>query len=226
MASINGIFVKGLNTFYGHEGELLCQGNVYLGQKKICFWSQDSHGGPDHFTFESQYSEQLLNQSVSRRNPDKAIHGGSADAPFVIDYDLSMLLFDYVKLEEHEKAFKEAAQEGYTGILVLTDGYHEIIWSLPDSYTKMADDALLTALKPDLETARQTLWKETESKKHSIAIYRSLDDFVVGECIPLSEITPKKSLDRLLADSGQVPELHSHNSQFISEDRKDCDPER
>ena len=82
MARINGICVKDLNRFYGHEGELLWQGNVYLDQKKICFWSQDSHGGPDHFTFESEYDEQLFNQAISQRNPDKAIHGGSpVDTP-------------------------------------------------------------------------------------------------------------------------------------------------
>lgn len=224
MARINGICVKDLNRFYGHEGELLWQGNVYLDQKKICFWSQDSHGGPDHFTFESEYDEQLFNQAIAQRNPDKVIHGGSPDNPFVIDYDLSMLLFDYVQLEEYEQAFQDAAKDGYTGILVLTDGFHEVTWHLPESYTKMSDDDLLTALKPTLESARQTLWKETETKKHSITIYRSSNDFIIGEDIPLSELTSKKSLDHLLTDATHLSDAHNNNSHSTLKDRKD--PER
>lgn len=40
MASINGLTIKGLKQFVGHEGETLFQGNLYLNGDKIGFWSQ------------------------------------------------------------------------------------------------------------------------------------------------------------------------------------------
>lgn len=34
MASINGVTIRGLKKFYGHDGETLYQGNVYYNGKK------------------------------------------------------------------------------------------------------------------------------------------------------------------------------------------------
>lgn len=43
MASINGLTVKKLKYFEGKEGAA-AQGDLYLGNKKIAFWSQDANG--------------------------------------------------------------------------------------------------------------------------------------------------------------------------------------
>ena len=51
VASINGVSLKKLSYFVGHEGGCF-QGDVYLDGKKLGFWSQDSWGGPDNFEFE------------------------------------------------------------------------------------------------------------------------------------------------------------------------------
>ena len=61
MAQINGVTVKALKTFYGHEGEPVFQGNLYLGNKKIGFWSQDARGAiVDDVILERDYSEMAL----------------------------------------------------------------------------------------------------------------------------------------------------------------------
>lgn len=51
MASLNGVSIKNLKLYRGHEGEPLYQGNVYLDGKKVGFWSQDAWGGPDELDF-------------------------------------------------------------------------------------------------------------------------------------------------------------------------------
>ena len=44
MASINGITLKAVKRFRGHDGEPCYQGNVYIGTKKIGFWGGDKEG--------------------------------------------------------------------------------------------------------------------------------------------------------------------------------------
>lgn len=48
MASINGLTLKNIVEFKGHEGEPLFQGNIYYNNKKVGFFSQDSWGGEEH----------------------------------------------------------------------------------------------------------------------------------------------------------------------------------
>ena len=109
MASINGISVKGITKFKGHEGEPLAQGNLYVNNKKIGFWSQDSHGGPDCYVLDPKYDERLLNQAVISRNQDKAMHGTSRGGEtYTIDYDMDLLLSDLLCLREDEKEFVKA----------------------------------------------------------------------------------------------------------------------
>ena len=63
MASLNGVSLKNLKTYAGHEGEPCMQGSVYYNGKKLGFWSQDGHGGPDRFDFnenELKYINEFL----------------------------------------------------------------------------------------------------------------------------------------------------------------------
>jgi hypothetical protein len=49
MAKINGIELKNVKNFRGHEGEDLIQGDVYYKGKKVGYYSQDAWGGMDIF---------------------------------------------------------------------------------------------------------------------------------------------------------------------------------
>jgi hypothetical protein len=42
----DGIELKGVKVFKGHDGEPCHQGNLYMDGKKIGRFSEDSHGGP------------------------------------------------------------------------------------------------------------------------------------------------------------------------------------
>lgn len=213
MASINGISIKSRKNFLGHEGEPLCQGNVYLNNKKLGFWSQDSHGGPDYFTLDPKYSKALLDQAVIARNPEKAYHGKHGDRPYVIEYDMEQLLGDCVELAEEEQLYKKAVKSGYSAILLATDGVHQATWSLPHSYAQLSDEALLEKLGPAIDKAKEGFWKEGDFVKHAVKIYRSLDDFVVGDPIDLQEILVKKDLDTTLKHAKSAAEAQMPNSK-------------
>ena len=128
MASINGIMVKNLKTFCGHEGEPCFQGNLYLGGKKIGFWSQDSHGAiMDNVDLDREYSEIYLRKKIEELNKDKAISGKSiSGADYTIEYSLESLMSDLLGLLDDEKTFKKAVKNGYAMTLVVTDGYQVI----------------------------------------------------------------------------------------------------
>lgn len=196
MASINGLSIRGLNQFVGHEGETLFQGNLCLNGKNIGFWSQDSHGGPDHFALDGGWKqEKALDDAVKALYPEKAIHGVSHNGePYVVEYELSFLMYDLVTLMNDEQHYKNAVKDGYAGVLVGTDGWYEAVWSLKKSLADLSDEALLSALKKSIDEVKAQFLKEDEYTKHQFKIYRSLDDFVVGEPI---DLTPKKVEDVL-----------------------------
>ena len=64
MASIYGLTLKALKKFTGHDGEPCYQGNLYLGTKKIGFWTEDGRGGSGIYRMDPPYREGKLNVRV------------------------------------------------------------------------------------------------------------------------------------------------------------------
>lgn len=96
MSNINGLSIKKVRSFVGPEGHVY-QGDLYLGKKKIAFWSQDANGGiEDHLTMEPEYSEAKLRKAIIAANSDKAIvlHPNGSNNSFTIDYDIEELMYD------------------------------------------------------------------------------------------------------------------------------------
>lgn len=191
MASINGITVKAIKQFRGHEGEPLYQGNVYLGNKKIGWWSQDSHGGPDACYLDEPYRVRKLEEKVKMLNRDKEKTYSRGDgSTYTIDYSLDIMLGDLMVMHEDEKMFKSAVKDGYAGLLLVTDGYHafglylnkEII-GLPNEVVLMKFSKLITDGKK-----KYGFYEEDDFIKHEAKIYRSLDDFKVGKEITIEDI--------------------------------------
>lgn len=198
MATINGIMIKSLKQFRGHEQEVLFQGNLYLNGKKLGFWSQDSHCGPDSFQLEGGLKQvRVLDDLIKGMYPEKAVNMGSEENPVIIKYGLEYLLVDLIALMGDEKKFKGAMKDGYAGILVATDGYHEAVWQLPAGYTLQSNDALLMKMDAALKNTMREFFPEDKYHKHSVKIYRSLDDFVVGAPLELKD----KHVDAVLRDA-------------------------
>ena len=192
MASINGITVKALKTFRGHEGEPCCQGNLYIGAKKIGFWSQDSWGGCDNFMLDEPYSERKLDAKVKELNADKTEKLTRYDGTeAILEYSLEYLMSDLIALIQDEKIYKAAVKDGFKGVLLVSDGYHMFGWQLNENATKVSTDVLLKHYADEIEKGKvkHKFFKENEYQKHTVKIYRSTADFNIGTKIKLDDIT-------------------------------------
>ena len=191
MASINGITVKSLKKFKGHEGEPLYQGNVYLGNKKIGWWSQDSWGGPDTCYLDEPYRIRKLEAKVKELNHDKeAAFTRNDGSTYLIDYSLEIMFGDLMELKHDEDMFKSAVKNGFAGVLLVTDGYHVFGWNLNKETTDLSDDIILMQFTKLFEVGnmKHKFFEEYGIRKHQTKIYRSLEDFNVGKAIKIEDI--------------------------------------
>lgn len=191
MASINGITLKAVKMFRGHEGEPCYQGNVYIGTKKIGFWSQDSWGGCDSILLDKPYSERKLAQKVSALHPESIkTHTRPDGSTFTTEYSLDILLGNLLGLQDDEKEFKRVIKNGCCGLMVVTDGYHILSWGLYEEELEGTDDMILNKYGKFIysEKKRAGFFKENEWTKHKVKIYRSLKDFNIGVAVTLDDI--------------------------------------
>jgi hypothetical protein len=191
MASINGITLKAVKMFRGHEGEPCYQGNVYIGTKKIGFWSQDSWGGCDNFMFDRPYSERKLAKKVSELHPECIeTHTRADGSTYTIEYSLEILFSDLLRLQDDEKAFKMRIKHGASGLMMVTDGYTQLSWGLYEEELDDSDDAILTKYGKFIEDQKKKarFMKESDWVKHEVKIYRSLNDFNIGVAVTLDDI--------------------------------------
>ena len=82
MANIRGISIKAVKHFIGTEGPAY-QGNVYIGSKKVAFWSQDGNGGPDWFDMMNGFSKKKLVEAMKPYVDQKSIELKIIDESFM-----------------------------------------------------------------------------------------------------------------------------------------------
>lgn len=179
MASINGLTVKNLKYFEGTEGTA-AQGDLYLGNKKIAFWSQDADGCiDDNIDMEPGYSETRLRQAII------AAHR----RPYTLDYELEFLMSDLLSLMKTEKAWERAAKAGYVGLLEITDGFHVSQWKLSKSlYEKgVRTVEAVKAVIPEkqMDRAMASMFRDERLKEF---VCWSKEDFTIGTPLELANI--------------------------------------
>lgn len=132
MASINGVSIKSLKIFKGHDGEPLYQGNVYYKGRKLGFWSQDAHGGiEDNFLFD----ESQLKEAVD----DYRDHSGKVEDGYKEYFDASALLCEVADLTQAEKEFKKAAKKGYKAVIRVRNKIYQA-FLLSSTESPLAED--------------------------------------------------------------------------------------
>ena len=152
MASINGVEVKNLKKFVGHEGECE-QGNVYLNGKKLGFWSQDSWGGPDMFEFD----ESALNKACSD------FKDGFPDSYKYKDIcDSKEVFMGYVtELKDIEGYLKKDYKKGCKTTVLVTDGYH-MSWT---SFVQdLSEEEVLRQYSAGIEKLKAKMFKNVEPR--------------------------------------------------------------
>ena len=167
MASINGVQIKGLKSFKEHEGMNAYQGNVYIDGKKQGFWTQDFSCGADHFYFSTDV---LDSRAAAYR----------AGLPEPCEYrefvNAETMLGDLVCLMEDEKLYKRRFREGFTAMIVVSDGYHVCYFNPRPTFAlpHMSKDEIAERYAKGIEEMRGHMWPD---EPHCIRIYTSLDDF-------------------------------------------------
>ena len=162
MASVNGLTIKSLRSYEGREG-ITFQGNLYLGNKKLGFWSQDGNGGPDRFELDSKYSVSKLIQSLGLKE----------------DYELECVMGNIVKTISDEKFFKKHIDENHA--LYILNFYGKVdSWIIPRNCPKKDIDAFRDKYLQDKNLNSDQLSEEK--------LYRSISDFEIGDPISINDI--------------------------------------
>ena len=165
-ATSNGVEIKALKGFEGMEGWTY-QGNLYVENKKVAAWSQDSHGGiVDWLTMEPGFSEDKLRSVFT--NVDSNL-------------GLELAMNELVALKDRLKAYKKAKKDGYGGIFVLCGGFWEEIWLIPIGNTQSPEQ-----LKEELLPRCKEPFKRNSDP--TPYLYMEDEDFCVGKPITLDDI--------------------------------------
>ena len=190
MASINGLTVKKLKYFEGKEGAA-AQGDLYLGNKKIAFWSQDANGCiEDNLDMEPGYSEQKLRQAIIAAHPEKHEEKIAQNGePYTLDYELESLMTDLLSLMVTEKAWEQAIKAGYVGLFKIADGFHYKTWYLSkwlyESGARTVEDVKARIPKRQLDRALDSMFNNERLKE---SVFWSKEDFVIGTSLELGSV--------------------------------------
>lgn len=163
MASINGISLKAMKSFEGMEGTAW-QGNVYVGTKKVAFWSQDGNGGPDWFDMMNGFSKKKLVEVMRPYVTQEDAELGIIDESF---------MYKLVWLVQTEKEFKKALKKGYKAMMEVTDGFHVTNYYYPDVPNCTAE-ALFMKIENNIKG------KFFKNAKITYHLYKGLEDFCIG----------------------------------------------
>lgn len=167
MASINGITIRNLKKFTGHEGESLYQGNIYLNNKKLGFWSQDFSGGCDNYEFDYH----LLDEAVEKFRMSELVEDKYKDITCA-----DTLLARLLNLIDDEKMYNKARRDGYTSIVTCTDDYQVFTYYT----TRNNADEIIADEYHEKFLARCKEHSFLDDPNFKIKIYTNPKDFTVN----------------------------------------------
>lgn len=165
MAKINGVEIKAIKTFIDHEGAEVAQANVYINGKKVGFWSQDSWGGPDNY-----YGiEDIIIEKA------KLFKEGCPSNAKYYDFqnDPDIFMNHLLQLAEDEKLFKKYIKDGFSTLLIVTDGYH---CSMARFKGKLTKSEIETRSPKTIESMKENMYKNVVPK---VKVFNSIKDFTV-----------------------------------------------
>ena len=165
MAKINGVEMKAIKSFPDHEGCECAYASIYIDGKRVGRWSQDSWGGPDNY---EGFEDAIINKAKAFKEgcPKDAEYYDFLDNP---DIFMGHLL----ELSEDEKRYKKYLKDGYTTVLMISDGYH---CSMVAYRGKMTLSEIESRFPDTVKKMREGMYKNVKPKER---LYTSLDDFSV-----------------------------------------------
>lgn len=179
MASINGLNIKNTTTWLGREG-YATQGDLYLGDEKIGFWSQDGNGGEDRYELEGKYSDIKLYKVVKQLYKDKVLTSNRIS----INYDIDLLMSDLLELQEMEKEYRKNFYYNDNTMAVILNPYFRKTIKLPPTNRNVDDELIKLSIKKEIDE----FIKEHGSDDIEVKIFRSYKDFDIGTPIKKEDL--------------------------------------
>lgn len=169
IASLNGIKMKIKQSYLSREG-VLYQGDLCIGDKSIA-WFSDSDGGEPELHMKDGYSRTKFEDTIAFVEGKRI-----SSAEFLIELQ---------DLTEHEVEYRRQFAKGFPILMVqLVDGHILHYIPLSTKLCKYSDDDLKDMMGYMLDNNLRT----DNGKEYSVKVYRSLDGFVKGTPIQISEI--------------------------------------
>ena len=176
--NVNGLTLRNIVEFKGHEGEPCFMGNIYIGATKIAEWSQDSHGAIiDNLRMEPEFDEDKLRDKITEFNGMTSYTYAGEEYNF--DYTLEDAMCDILTLRESENSFWKALKSGYDGVVELHSNHNVNSFFVKKDIFKMPDQKI-----------KEMLTHENEKTMADVSVHRfiSPNDFNKGTVIAISDI--------------------------------------
>jgi len=217
LASINGLSLRNINQWEGMEGPA-CQGSLYLGDTKICFWSQDGNGGMDNYHFERMFSEDKFNKIIDEIYQDKKYSYNFGGEECQMNYDTDLLMIDIVELEEKEQEFRKHCARGYKGLAIISNWGFQLLNPLTSEDILLNDDEL----KGRLSFKINEFVKKHGKDDLKVEFFRDKKDFNIGKVIDIKELyNIRKLKDFYSWDSIQLSDKLIAKEEFLKMSNED-----
>lgn len=176
MASINGIELKGVKEFKGHEFEDLIQGNIYYKGKKVGWYSQDSWGGCDHIDLNYTLPKDLLKEikNILDNYESETLFKGISDLydkKYNLKFDHKIfkggefLFGDLIQLNDFEKKYKKFSKQWGTNLIALC---YKDFFTMNIKGSRLPKEIFENLLKNDKEIKLYYLYSGLEDFKVNI----------------------------------------------------------
>lgn len=171
----------------GQEG-YATQGDIFLDDERIAFWSQDGDGGCDTIYMAKKYSEGKFLDALRKLNQDKHIilefNGVKKAINFDIGFDIDSFMNDLLELEEFEKEYSKYRYKGYNMLICISNYEMKALLPLTKEYLAITDEQIKEMIKPNIENFKQ----KYGSDGLKINIFRDFKDFNRGKSLNLDDI--------------------------------------
>ena len=119
---LDGFTLKSVKKFKGHEGETCYQGNIYLNNKKVGYFSSDYNMGPMDVRFDDKETEKLFAETGKKfleKYPKGYLYSHIGYEKLMQEYwNDESFISELLDIIEAEKMYKKAVKNGYKFLYV------------------------------------------------------------------------------------------------------------
>lgn len=169
MASIKGYQVKAFKTFAGHEGEPLRQGNLYFGNKKVGFLSEDFRGGGAVIDIDREHVAKWEEtaEAYLAEHPEERLFSAQ-----------EFLFYSLLELTGDEATFKKAVKKGYKVLSLVK--VQESYFDNENGVERLRESGLVHTIQSTSVKDAEAYAKKEIKSPFIQTNFTSLEDFIIA----------------------------------------------